>query len=248
MSGMTTTNTANTDPAVWADLRQVVLATTSPAEVAGELRARLGLGRGFGDPELAAFGIGDDTMAVGAHTYLEVVNPLTDEHPIAKWLARRGGSAGYLLSVQVSDVDACLARCEQAGVRVTVRHVVQGWNVAQLHPTDMGGSSVELDGLHERCRWFWDALDIDRPTTSLVDDVAAVDVAADDPAALLARWAQVFGLDADTSASTLKLGGRLVRFLPANDHTGIVGVDLHAVNRAATGDEFTAGNVRFRVV
>lgn len=233
---------------VWADLRQVVLATNEPAAVAGELRARLGLGRGFGDPELEAFGIGDDTMAVGAHTYLEVVHPLVEEHPIAKWLARRGGSAGYLLSVQVSDVDACLARCEQAGVRVTVRHVVQGWHVAQLHPGDMGGSSVELDGLHERGRWFWDALDIDRPATSLVDDVVAVEVAAEDPAALLARWALVFGLDADTAAGTLSLGGRVVRFVPATDRTGIVGVDLHAVDRAATGDEFIAGNVRFRVL
>lgn len=233
---------------VWADLRQVVLATNEPEAVAGELRARLGLGRGFGDPELEAFGIGDDTMAVGAHTYLEVVNPLTPDHPIAAWLARRGGSAGYLLSVQVSDVDACLARCEQAGVRVTVRHVVQGWHVAQLHPTDMGGSSVELDGLHDRGRWFWDALAIDRPATSLVDDIVAVEVAADDPAVLLARWAHVFGLDADTSVGTLSLGGRLVRFVPAVERTGIVAVELHAVDRAATGDEFTAGNVRFRVV
>lgn len=233
---------------VWADLRQVVLATNEPAAVAGELRARLGLGHGFGDPELEAFGIGDDTMAVGAHTYLEVVHPLVEEHPIAKWLARRGGSAGYLLSVQVSDVDACLARCEQAGVRVTVRHVVQGWHVAQLHPGDMGGLSVELDGLHERGRWFWDALDIDRKSTALVDDIVAVEVAADDPAALLSRWALVFGLDADTSACTLSLGGRVVRFVPAVDRPGLAAVDLHAVDRETTGDEFTTGNVRFRLV
>lgn len=232
----------------WADLRQVVIATTSPDEVAGALRARLGLGRGFGDPELETFGIGDDTMAVGAHTYLEVVHPLVAEHPIATWLAKRGGSAGYLLSVQVSDVEACLARCDEAGVRVTVQHVVQGWRVAQLHPGDMGGSSVELDGLHERGRWFWDALDIDRPATALVDDVVAVEVAAADPVALLARWAHVFGLDADATTGTLLLGGPEVRFVQAVDRTGIVGVDLHAVDGSSAGDEFTVGNVHFRVV
>lgn len=232
---------------VWADLRQVVLATTTPAEVAGELRAQLGLGRGFGDPELQAFGIDDDTMAVGADTFLEVVSPTTAEHPIAAWLAKRGGSAGYLLSVQVSDVDACLARCEQAGVRVTVRHVVQGWNVAQLHPGDMGGSSVELDGLHERGRWFWDALDIDRPASSLVDDVVAVDVASDDPAAFLAKWATVFGLDADTTSNTLALGTRTVRFVPGPARAGIVAVDLQLADAASAPFEFTAGNVQFRV-
>lgn len=231
----------------WAELRQVVLATTTPAEVAGELRARLGLGRGFGDPELQAFGIDDDTMAVGADTFLEVVSPTTADHPIATWLARRGGSAGYLLSIQVSDIDACLERCEQAGVRVTVRHVVQGWNVAQLHPGDMGGSSVELDGLHDRGRWFWDALDIDRPSSSLIDDVLAVDVAAEDPTALSAKWSQVFGLDADTATSTLALGSRLIRFVPRADRGGIVAVDLQAADASATEFQFEAGNVHFRV-
>ncbi len=232
----------------WADLRQVVLATTAPDDVAGDLRARLGLGRGFGDPELASFGIADDTMAVGAHTYLEVVSPLTDEHPIAAWLARRGGSAGYLLSVQVSDIDACLARCEHAGVRVTVRHVVQGWNVAQLHPGDMGGSAVELDGLHERGRWFWDALPVDRPSTSAVDDIAAVEVASDDPSSLLSKWALVFGLDADTVANTLPLGERRVHFVDGPPRGGIVAAHLRTTDRARVGEEFTVGNVRFRLV
>ncbi|MDP2290302.1 MAG: hypothetical protein Q8M22_03895 [Actinomycetota bacterium] len=232
----------------WADLRQVVLATTDPVAVAGAMRSQLGLGRGFGDPELEAFGIADDTMAVGEHTFLEVVSPTTADHPIAAWLARRGGSAGYLLSVQVSDIDACLARCERVGVRVTVRHEVQGWHVAQLHPSDMGGSAVELDGLHVRGRWFWDDLDIDRPTSAKVDDVVAVDVAVEDPSAVSARWAEVCGLDVDTAASALALGDRRVRFVAAEDRTGIVAVDVHAVDRDAVGDEFAIGNVRFRLV
>ncbi len=233
---------------VWADLRQVVIATRTPDEVAGELRSRLALGRGFGDPELAAFGIEDDTMAVGANTYLEVVSPTTDDHPIAQWLSSRGGSACYLLSVQVSDIDACLARCEQQGVRVTVRHVVQGFNVAQLHPGDMGSCAVELDGLPERGRWFWDILDVDRPETSKVDDIVAVDVAADDPAALLARWSGVFGLDADTATNTLALGSRLVRFVPKVDRKGVVAAELHATDRILAGTSFTAGNVEIRLV
>ena len=232
----------------WADLRQVVIATTEPDAVAGELRSQLGLGRGFGDPELDAFGIADDTMAVGAHTYLEVVSPTTPDHPIAKWLSRRNGSAGYLLSVQVSDIDACLARCAVEGVRDTVRHVVQGWNVAQLHPGDMGGWSVELDGLHERGRWFWDILDVDRPDTTKVDDIVAVEMVGADPDALLTRWSTVFGLDADTAGSSLSLGGRVVRFVHDAERVGIAAVDLRAIDRAEAGRSFTAGNVRFRLV
>ncbi len=232
----------------WADLRQVVIATESPQLVASVLRSRLGLGRGFGDPELAAFGIADDTMAVGAHTYLEVVSPTTRDHPIGHWLAKRGGSAGYLLSVQVSDIDACLARCEQLGVRVTIRHVVQGFDVAQLHPSDMGGSSVELDGLPERGRWFWDDLAVDRPATSKVDDILAVDVATPEPDALCARWAGVFGLDTDSGARSLALGSRTVRFVHHETRSGIVATDLHAHDRSLRGSSFTVGNVEIRLV
>ena len=129
----------------WADLRQVVLASTDPERVAGELRTHLGLGAGFGDPELAEHGIADDTMAVGASTYLEVVSPLTDDHPLAHWLARQGGSAGYLLSIQVSDIEACLARCAADGIRTTHTQLVQGHRIAQLHPGDMA-INAEIDG------------------------------------------------------------------------------------------------------
>lgn len=232
----------------WAVLRQVVLATLEPAAVAGELRSRLGLGRGFGDPELEAFGIADDTMAVGAETYVEVVSPTTADHPMATFLAARGGSAGYLLSVQVSDIEACLRRCEQEGVKATLHHEVQGFHVAQLHPGHMGGSSVELDGLHERGRWFWDVLDVDRPASSKVDDIVAVDVAVDDPALMSARWANVFAADRDSAANTIALGTRTVRFTEKVTTRGITAAHLHTVDRARAGETFQTANMTFRLV
>jgi hypothetical protein len=231
----------------WADLRQVVIATTDPGTVAGTLRERLGLGIGFGDPVLADFGIDDDTMAVGKETFLEVVSPTTSDHPLAALLAKRGGSTGYLLSVQVADIEACLSRCESAGVRVALHHEVQGHHVAQLHPVDMGGSSVELDGLPERGRWFWDDLDVDRPPTSRVDDITAVDVAVDDPAAMADRWSTVFGLAADPHARTLDLGRRVVHFVPRAERPGIVAVSLRTTDPDLAETRFVAGHVEFRL-
>jgi catechol 2,3-dioxygenase-like lactoylglutathione lyase family enzyme len=232
----------------WAELRQVVLATTDPATVAGGLRSWLRLGDGFGDPELDAFGIADDTMAVGEHTYLEVVSPTTAEHPMATLLTRRGGSMGYLLSVQVGDLPACLERVAAEGVRVTVRHVVQGWDVVQLHPADVGGSTIELDGLHERGRWFWDRLDVDRRVEALVDDVVAVEIGCADPAAMAARWARLLGLAVTRRSDELALADRLVRFVPADAGSGVVAVDLHARERSDAGVERSIGQVRFRLV
>ncbi len=231
----------------WADLRQVVLASTDPERVAGELRTHLGLGAGFGDPELAEHGIADDTMAVGASTYLEVVSPLTDDHPLAHWLARQGGSAGYLLSIQVSDIEACLARCAADGIRTTHTQLVQGHRIAQLHPGDMA-INAEIDGIAERGTWFWDALPVDRRADALVDDIVAVDVAVDDPTAVSGRWARVLGLPLD-DASTVHLGARVVRFVPRVDRKGICRVELRAVDRATgPGATFVSAGIEFALV
>jgi hypothetical protein len=215
--------------------------------VAGAIRDTLRLGDGFGDPELAEHGIADDTMAVGTHAFIEVVSPLTADHPMAAWLAGRGGTAGYLLSVQVSDVDACLERCRDAGIRVPLTQLVQGHRIAQLHRGDMS-AGLELDGVAERGRWFWDALPVDRPTDARVDDVVAVDLAVADPEGVTARWAHVLGLQ-PSSAISIDLGGRAVRFVPQVVGRGIVAIDVHAVDRARDpGEEFDVGGIRFRLV
>jgi hypothetical protein len=219
---------------VWADLRQVVIATVEPERVAGQLREQLRLGRGFGDPELDAHGIADDTMAVGTHTYLEVVSPTSADHPMAQWLRARGGTSGYLLSVQVADIDACLQRCAELGVRVPLTQPVQGFTIAQLHRGDMG-FGLEIDGIVPRGRWFWDILDVDRPRDARVDDVVAVD-AVRNPLAAAARTAAVLGLPAVDDS--IDLGGRLVRFVASDERNGPVAVKLHAVDRAEAGNRF----------
>lgn len=231
----------------WADLRQVVFASTEPDLVAGTIRRELRLGEGFGDPELASHGIADETMAVGAHTYLEVVSPLTADHPMASWLSFRGGTAGYLLSVQVSDVDACLERCAAAGIRVPLTQPVQGHRVAQLHRGDMS-FGIELDGISERGRWFWDDLPVDRRADARVDEVTAVDIAVAEPAAVAERWAHVMGLD-PAGPTSVDLGGRVIRFVADDEHRGIVGIELHAVDRTSDpGYEFSVAGVSVRLV
>jgi hypothetical protein len=229
----------------WADLRQVIIATVHPADVAGQLRAQLRLGRGFGDPELDAHGIADDTMAIGAHTYLEVVSPTSSEHPMAQWLQGRGGTSGYLLSVQVSDIDACLARCRDLGVRVPLTQPVQGFTVAQLHRGDMG-FGLEIDGIVPRGRWFWDILDVDRPEDSRVDDIVAVDVAVKHPAVAAERMAAVLGLPHE--GDSVHLADRVVRFVAADDRNGPVAVSLHAVDRSEAGNRFDAAGLDILLV
>jgi len=231
----------------WADLRQVVIATDDHDGMSAVIRGELRLGAGFGDSELDAFGIADDTMAVGAHTFLELVSPTTPDHPMAQFLAARGGTSGYLLSVQVSDVDACIARCESDGVRITHSQLVHGHRIAQLHPGDMS-FGVELDGIPTRGEWFWDSLPVDRPADARVDDIVGVELAVKDPGAAAVRWSVVLGLRVGADGTSIDLGDRVVRFVPRGPASGLSHVRMHAVDRADAGHTFTAGPVRITLV
>ena len=235
----------------WADLRQVVFASTDPVGDGRLFRDRLGLGAGFGDPELAEHGLTDDTMAVGPATFLEIVSPTTADHPLAGWLAKRSGAGGYLLSIQVSDIDACLRRCAEHGARVTLTHIVQGHTIAQLHPSDMG-MAVELDGISQRGVWFWDGLDVDRPERARIDDVIAVDVATADPERVMALWASIFDIgddDADQANRALAFGHRRINFTAAGGgRRGLAAVHVHATDRADAGSDMELCNVAIRLV
>jgi hypothetical protein len=159
---------------------------------------------------------------------------------MAQWLQARGGTSGYLLSVQVSDIDACLARCRDLGVRVPLTQPVQGFTVAQLHRGDMG-FGLEIDGIVPRGRWFWDILDVDRPADMRVDDIVAVDVAVKDPGSAAERMASVLGLS--SSGDSVMLADRVVRFIASDDCNGPVAVSLHAVDRAEAGNRFDAAGL-----
>ncbi|GAA4261148.1 VOC family protein [Dactylosporangium darangshiense] len=196
----------------WALLRQVVLATPDIAADGRLLREHLGLGAGFADPELAAIGMADDTMALAGGSYLELVAPLTPDVSIARWLARRG-PGGYALSVQHGDPLAARDRALKLGVRVVADQLVMGHPIVQFHPAD-AGLLLELDGIAERDAWFWDGMGVDPSPHALVDDVVSVTVPARDPATTVELWAEILGYPA-ASAGSIDLGGRLVHFRPA---------------------------------
>ncbi|MXG92035.1 hypothetical protein [Nocardioides flavescens] len=203
----------------WAVLRQAVIATADHDATSSRLREGLGLEPGFADPLLADIGLRDETLRIGSESHLEVVAPLTDDHPLRRWLAKVGGTAGYCLSVQVPDVQVLLDSAAAAGVRVLFDERHFDRRIVQLHPGDMG-VIVELDEIPERDVWFWDDVDAVEPASPLVGDVLGVEIATPDPAALAQRWTEVLGAVLaddqsayDDGAARVWLGTRRVRFV-----------------------------------
>jgi methylmalonyl-CoA/ethylmalonyl-CoA epimerase len=77
---------------------------------------------------------------------VELLEPVADDSPIAKFLAKRGPGIHHICFA-VDDLDGSLDRCRVAGIRLideTPRIGAEGKRIAFLHPSSTGGVLVEL--------------------------------------------------------------------------------------------------------
>ena len=80
-------------------LRQIALAAGDLDAVTSVLCDVLGIGAPFHDPGVGVFGLENAVFAIG-DTFLEVVSPVRDDATAKRWIAKRGGDAGYMVIVQ----------------------------------------------------------------------------------------------------------------------------------------------------
>lgn len=77
---------------------------------------------------------------------IELLEPAAPDTPIGKYLAKRGAGIHHIC-LAVADLDAILARCRDAGIRLideTPRMGAEGKRIAFLHPSSTAGILVEL--------------------------------------------------------------------------------------------------------
>jgi methylmalonyl-CoA/ethylmalonyl-CoA epimerase len=84
--------------------------------------------------------------AVDGPSYIQLLEPLTPDSPVGKFLGRRGEGIHHI-GYAVADVRSALAEVGGAGVRLIderPRHGSLGASIAFLHPADLGGVLTEL--------------------------------------------------------------------------------------------------------
>ncbi len=248
-------------------LRQVALVARDLDPVVADCRAVLGLEVGFRDPEIGGFGLRNAVMPVG-DTFLEVVSPVADDTTAGRFLARRGGDGGYMVIVQIDDLEAARRRLEALGVRVVFAVTFDDVATVHLHPRDVGGAILSLDVARPPQSWRWAGPTWrDAVRTDVSEALTAVEIHADEPAAMAERWGAILGRTARRDPNggfAIALDAGAIRFTPARDARGEgvaaldVRVDARARGRALAtarargltvdGDEVTLGGVRLRLV
>ena len=78
--------------------------------------------------------------------YVQLLEPLSPDTPVGKFLARRGEGLHHV-GYEVSDIGQALADVAGTGIRLIderPRHGSMGASIAFLHPADLGGVLTEL--------------------------------------------------------------------------------------------------------
>jgi len=81
------------------------------------------------------------------NTKIELLHPLGDDSPIARFLERNAGGGIHHLCYEVEDIHAAADRMKAKGARVLgeVKTGAHGKPVLFLHPKDFCGTLVELE-------------------------------------------------------------------------------------------------------
>lgn len=211
---------------VWRDEKQVIAAL----DVAGVHR----------DPP-NRFAMTNTVFAVG-DTFLELVQPVTDSAPTARFLARHGGPGGYMLILQVGDRDGARRRIDQLGVRVVfdsppARHHGVEASALHLHPADTGGTLLSLDTMDPPEGWAWGGRSWRQHVhTGVVDRIVGVELRSAAPDELARRFGRLVGRPVDDDR-TIHLDGGTVRVVPGPGSAPdqLTAVDVHATDRERTG-------------
>jgi catechol 2,3-dioxygenase-like lactoylglutathione lyase family enzyme len=206
-------------------LRQIALVAADLAAAEADIRAVLGLDYAYADPGVGKFGLANAVFPVG-ETFLEVVSPKQEGTTAGRLLEKRGGDGGYMVILQVEDIEAARAGIVAAKARVVEQADLHGGAVAMshVHPKDIGGAILSLDYMDPWKRWEWGGPDWrDHVRTDVSAGLVGAELQGDDPATMARRWGEVLGRAPTQIAGGWRIGlddGGEIRFAAARDGRG----------------------------
>jgi hypothetical protein len=189
------------------------------------------------------FGLSNVVYALG-DTFLEVVSPAQENTAAGRYLTRLGGDTGYMVIVQVDDIQEARARAEGLAVRTVWQSDLEDIHGTHLHPKDTGGAILSLDSAEPPESWRWAGPGWDK--RSVPGRLEAVEIQSGEPEPLARRWAGILGRQERDGVIELDQGA--VRFVPDRDGRGerLSGVEVTVPG--AREETLEIGGVRLRVV
>lgn len=227
-------------------IRQLVFLAADLESTIAAARQHLGLKPGINDAEgMARLGFIHEVLTID-QTFLEFTAPLSDDTMPGRLVARRG-DIGYMVVIQVADVEATKARAAELGMKPVFEEPYEGHSITQWHPRSFG-TLAEFDQIRPPETWHMAPRIFEHGSTEVVQDVSAIELAVSDPLAMAALWAAMLDVPVAPDGASLELSGCTARFVQTEANAGLVAVELPATDRANAGRVFTISGVEFRLV
>ncbi len=240
-------------------VRQIAFVAEPLTPAEAEVRDVLGLEVCYRDPNVEKWGLVNVLFPIGSD-FLEIVAPFRPGTSAGRYLSRRGGNGGYMVIFQSAD-----ARVERERIgamrgsagdpqREPVRFIHSAdrpgpagpYHATQFHPKDLGDVlvSIESCGEPERFRdpagpWYpagtaWQP----HVNTTRTRRLLAVELQAEHPEAMAARWSAVLGVAVTRDAkqrAQLVFDNLPIRFVAATDGrgNGVGALDVETADREA---------------
>lgn len=219
----------------WTRIRQIAAAVGDLDAVTDDLRTVLGLEVGHRDPAIGRLGLRNALLPVGGQ-FLELVTPAEPGTAVQRFLDRHSGDGGYMVILQCDDVRRRRRRVDELGIRVVARYdrEDEGYLNTQLHPSDTGGSFLEIDQQtgEDPVRGEWSPAGHEwRPAvrTERVRGIDGAEMVCADPERVAARWSEILEIPYRhrDGHAVIPLDGGALRFLADGDRPeGLGGIDL----------------------
>ncbi len=193
-------------------------------------------------------------FAVG-NTFLEILQPERAEAPTRKFLEKQGGAAGYMLILQVDNLDVARERAVAADVRVVLDMPVRDYHgikggAIHLHPADTGGVLTSFDWMEDWDSWAWAGQAWPwHQRTDVVSGIVAAEISAADPDKVANRFSTLLGRELSDDR-TIALDDSQIRFVAgeAGSRDRLTGIDMTASDRSRVGETFEYARTVVRLV
>lgn len=217
-------------------LRQVALVANELTPARLQLFRLLGLKADYSDPGVGEFGLHNSVMAIG-NEFLEVVAPTQGGTAAGRLLERRGGDGGYMVLVQVDDIEKYRQLTDSLSIRQVWQIDRDQVKAFHVHPRDMGAAIVSFDQMIPKESWAWAGPGWQGRRAVNVSAISAVDIQGAEPESLARKWSKALDRSARTvpGGFVIELDEGQVNFHEATDGRGdgVSGVEFEVADGAA---------------
>jgi len=216
-------------------LRQVALVAKDLEPVRKAFEDVFGLKVAYRDPGVGVYGLVNVVMPFGGD-FIEIVQPVAADASAGRYLARRGGDAGYMLIFQAPDAVRHRKRLAELGIRNIAELNTRGYTFTHFHPADVSGVLTSIDTEGDGTSWndpdgSWTPAGPDWKKARAGSEIIGIKgarVQVSDPASAARRWAELFEARVSSNGTAIELDGSAISFVPGGEPraSGIVGLDV----------------------